>query len=218
MNWMWDHLGDLVLAAGALGTAAFGIVEGLKRWRFLGEAGFAVIIRVLGPIVDTLKAAYGPDVETLLRAQYRGSQDEFARILRQGARIGLTRDNAAAVAATLAIVDAGLLQQAAAAVDAGQELPANLRNVLGRYELAVDARIDAALTLAQAHYAAAARIGASMVAIVIALTVGFFYTTEPRERGLALLVGLAAVPLAPIAKDVVSALKATVDALRARLP
>src|SRR5258705_13794306 len=36
---MLDNPGTFVLAAGALGTAAFGIVEGLKRWRPIGEAG-----------------------------------------------------------------------------------------------------------------------------------------------------------------------------------
>jgi hypothetical protein len=222
MNWMWDNLGELVLAAGALGMAAFGIVEGLKRWRFLGEAGFPVIPRILGPILETLTAAYGSNVEAVLRAQYRGDQNDFARILRQGARIGLTPDNAARVAQDLPTIQAALLKQVAVAVDTGEDLPPTLRNVLGRYELAVDARIDAALTLAQAKYATAARLSASAIALTIALIVAYSLVmmnqASPEETfGPAVLVGLAAVPLAPIAKDVVSALKATADALRAKV-
>lgn len=217
MEWILDNLGALALATGALGTAAFGIVEGLKRWRFQGEAGFDVILEVLGPILDTLTRAYGPDTERLLRAQYRGDQKELARVLRQGARIGLAPDNAEKIGQALGIVDAKLLKTAAAAVDEGQDLPPELRNVVGRYELAVDARIDAALTLAQARYATASRISASIIALTIAIAVGLTYGGTPELIGLAVLVGLAAVPLAPIAKDVVSAVKAASDALRAKL-
>ena len=114
-----DDLGAIVLATGALGTAAFGIVEGLKRWRRLGEAGFHAILTLLSAISDTLRTAYGPDVEKLLRAQYRGQQGELARVIRQGARIGLTSGNAEGVARGLGIVDAEKLK---AAVDQLQVL------------------------------------------------------------------------------------------------
>ena len=205
-----ESLGAIVLATGALGTAAFGIVEGLKRWRRLGEAGFHAILTLLSAISDTLRTAYGPDVEKLLRAQYRGQQGELARIIRQGARIGLTPDNAEAVARGLGIVDAAKLKAAAVAIEAGEELTPQLRNVIGRFELAVDARIDAALTLAQDSYAGTVRIAASVVALIIAIAVGV-YVGRVFE---AVLVGIAAVPLAPIAKDVVSALKSASEALR----
>jgi hypothetical protein len=109
-------------------------------------------------------------------------------------------------------VDAAKLKEAARAVEAGQELPIELRNVLGRFELAVDARIDAALTLALDRYVRAVKWAASLVALIIALSVGI-YLNRIFEG---LIVGLAAVPLAPIAKDLVSALKAASDAIRAR--
>lgn len=205
-----ENLGAIVLATGALGTAAFGIVEGLKRWRRLGEAGFHAITTVLAAITETLRAAYGPDVEKLLRAQYRGAQGELARVIRQGARIGLTPDNAEAVARGLGMIDAAQLKRAAVAMESGQELPAELRNVLGRFELAVDARVDAALTLAQDYYAGTTKIVASIVALIIAVSVGV-YLGRVFES---VLIGLAAVPLAPIAKDVVSAIKAASDALK----
>lgn len=62
---------EMVLAAGALGTAAFGIVEGLK-WTRLGELGFSKIEETLGSaLMPALKVAYGPQYVSLLRAQYR---------------------------------------------------------------------------------------------------------------------------------------------------
>jgi ethanolamine transporter EutH len=89
--------------------------------------------------------------------------------------------------------------------------------VLGRFELAVDARIDAALTLAQSHYAGAQRCVASLIALAIAVAVGFWMrTTQPHFLLKSVLVGIAAVPLAPIAKDLVSALQAATTALRTK--
>ena len=205
-----DNLSAIVLATGALGTAAFGIVEALKRWRRLGEAGFPAVLRLLSPIFVTLATAYGRDVEKVLRAQYRGERGELTRVIRQGARIGLTPDNAERVAAGLGMVEPEHLKAAALAIKAGQELPADLRNVIGRFELAVDARIDAALCLAADDYAGTAKIAASVVAIIIALVVGV-HLDRIFE---AVLVGIAAVPLAPIAKDVASALKSATEALR----
>lgn len=84
-----DTIGIIVLATGALGSAAFGIVEGLKVWKVLGEAGFATIWRVLGPIVKTLTVAYGTDAERIMRGHYRGESRELARVIRQGVRTGL---------------------------------------------------------------------------------------------------------------------------------
>lgn len=53
-----EEIGKIILATGALGTAAFGIVEALK-WTRIGEAGYGSINKVLGPIMDTLNVAYG---------------------------------------------------------------------------------------------------------------------------------------------------------------
>lgn len=206
-----ENIGTIILATGALGTAAFGIVESLK-WTRLGEAGFGKILTLLDLIMETLKMAYGPGYETLLRAQYRGEQRELARVIRQGVRIGLTEENASRVANFLGMVDVDKLKQAARRVNAGEELTAELRNVLGRFELAADTRIDAALTLAQHYYVGAVRIAASIIALIIALAVGIYqgFTFQ------ALLVGVAAVPLAPVAKDLVTALQSASKAIRTK--
>jgi hypothetical protein len=211
-----ENIGTIVLATGALGTAAFGIVEALK-WTWLGEAGFASILNILGPLVKTLETAYGRDYEKLLRGQYRGDQRELARSLRQGARVGLTSDNAGEAARFLKVVGEAELAAAATSLKEGSALSDAQRNVLGRFELAVDARIDAALTLAQSHYAGTQRCVASVIALVIAVAVGFWMRrTEAHFLLRSVLVGIAAVPLAPIAKDLVSALQAATTAIRTK--
>ncbi|HWO40565.1 MAG TPA: hypothetical protein VNO43_02040 [Candidatus Eisenbacteria bacterium] len=208
-----ENIGTIILATGALGTAAFGIIEALK-WTRLGEAGFGSILKMLGPILQTLEIAYGPDYKKLLRAQYRGNQRELTRLIRQGVRVGLRPENAAPLAVYLGIVDGAALRAAAEKVISGGDLSAELRNVLGRFELAVDARIDAALTLAQSNYAGATRVSASVVALAIAMAVGLHLGSGYWFQ--ALLVGIAAVPLAPVAKDLVSALQAATRAIRTR--
>jgi len=206
-----DNLGTIILATGGLGTAAFGIVEALK-WTRLGEAGFGSINRVLGPILELLRAAYGADFQSLLRAHYRGDQRELTRVIRQGVRVGLTAGNATQAAEFLGMIDGERLAEAARLVAEGRELPAELRNVLGRFELAVDTRVDAALTLAQSHYVGATRITASVFALLIALAVGIYLGGDYIFQ--AILVGIAAVPLAPIAKDLAAALQSASKAIR----
>jgi hypothetical protein len=208
-----ENIGTIIIATGALGTAAFGIVEALK-WTRLGEAGFTTILKMLGPVIETLHVAYGPDFKNLLRAQYRGNQRELIRLIRQGVRIGLTPGNAVPIAGFLGIVDAKKLGEAAEQVRKGTELESQLRNTLGRFELAVDARIDAALSLAQTKYVGTTRVVASLVALFIALAVGFHLGSGYVFQ--ALLVGVAAVPLAPIAKDLVTALQSASKAIRVK--
>ena len=208
---MIDHLAATILAAGALGTAAFGIVEGLKRWSVIGDAGFRTIVHILGPIIGALP--YGPDTEALLRAQYRGDSQELARLLRQGVRLGLSVDNAETLASYLGVVGHAELRDAAAAAVAGTELTSEQRNIIGRFEVAVDARIAAATTLAHAQYAGTMKIAASIVAIALALVIGWRLNVDLLH---ALVVGLAAVPLAPIAKDVAAGLRAAAQAMGRR--
>ena len=76
---MSEHFMTIVTATGALGVAAFGVAEGLKRIPWIGEAGFSTIRRILGRNIfdDMLTVAYGTDVEKLMRALYRGEQGEL---------------------------------------------------------------------------------------------------------------------------------------------
>lgn len=203
-----ENIGTIVLATGALGTAAFGIVEAFK-WTRLGYAGFSQIKKNLGPIWDTLRDAYGQDFEQVLRGQYRGNQQELVRTIRQGVRIGLTPSHAEIIGSYLELKAVDKLKEAAVLIQQGEVLPDELRNVLGRFELMVDARIDAAMALSQNHYAGKLRVAALFASLIIALGVGVYLNTI----FLSVVVGIAAVPLAPIAKDLSSALQAATQAL-----
>ena len=165
-----EALATMVLATGALGTAAFGVVDGFK-WTSLGEAGFTTLKRILGTeLLKTLANAYGDNYEELLKAQYREdrSKGEIGRTLRQGIRIGLPAANISSLAAELPGVNSIALSTAASAIQAGNTPTDPERQALARFELAVDTRIDAALSLAQSHYKGWARAWATIFSLIFA--------------------------------------------------
>lgn len=215
-------LAEMVLAAGALGTAAFGIVEGLK-WTALGRGGFKQIPKTLGDdLMDGLHNAYGPKYSDLLMAQYRNGRGkgELPRTLRQGIRIGLRPGNAEKMAGQVGVVDGADLTAISEKLRDGDELDAAEKSKLGRFELAVDARIDAALALAERAYLGWVRGWATIFSIGLAMIAAWVLYKQGGDKAvfqwqLALIVGVAAVPLAPIAKDVSKALQSAATAIRA---
>ena len=224
-NLLLDSFLRIATAAGALGVAAFGVTEGLKRWRLVGEAGFSAIRSTLGEaIFSTLENAYGSDTEDLLRALYKSEEGELRRVIRQGVRIGATSDDACCLARTVGMDKAELLKALNAPKPTQDQL-----DVIGRFELAVDARIDAAMALAKDRYVLSTRRTAALVAVVVAVLVNALLVASPNgdqaQDGpngtleqwlLTIIVGLLAVPVAPIAKDLATAVRAAADALRVR--
>jgi hypothetical protein len=213
------NLTAMVLATGAVGTAAFGIVEALK-WTCLGLIGYGRIETTLGTkVMQAVERAYGSGFETYLEGLYRQGRGKggLGKALRQGVRIGLTGDSAADLAQAVEVVDPAGLAQAARKLQSGGVLDGTERSVVGRFELAVDARIDAALALAEANYKGGMQFSAMLVALGLALLAacsldtGFCANWKP-----ALVVGIAAVPLAPIAKDVASGIQSARRAMGAK--
>ena len=213
---------------GAIGTASFGIVEGLK-WTVIGTFGYPKIREILGKdCMAALVVAYGKQYDDLLQAQYRQDEKEqryLSRTLRQGIRAGLTPDNAEAIALSLGVVDPKALRLAVeyvkdstTSIDTASALPDDHRSILGRFELALDMRIDAALVLAEDKYIGAIRCTAALVSIIMALIACWILNVTGLHisYGLAFLIGVVAVPIAPISNDLVGALQAANKALQAK--
>ena len=211
-------LGELVLAAGAVGTAAMGITEGFKSIR-LKPLGYQCIESELAWAKDALQKAYGNNNQSLMISLYRNGrrQGELPRILRQGVRIGLDENNATKMAVIVGGDVAGLLTSAAQKAAAGDNLEENEKNILGRFEIAADARIDAALSLAEQAYGNGIRFRAFIIALSLSLITALTYIAMGEENYEILLkafiVGLVAVPLAPIAKDVANAFQSAAKAI-----
>lgn len=243
---------QIILAIGALGATAMGIVEGFKSERILfirinspvRRIGFARIKTSMVCFEPLLRAAFGPDAWEILLSQYQASRKDVARKLREATRIGLNPETATVAATKLgwsqerldALVEASKLamedpevepqeNETAAKRKARLERQKELdhaRYILGQYEMAIDARIEAACGLAESDYQSGMRNVAAYVALVIAVAAGLLLGSEdnPAEPfGLvpyAILAGLAAVPLAPIAKDVTKALQQATAILQRR--
>lgn len=219
-----DNLGTLVVATGALGTAAFGIVDALK-WTRVGVFGFAGLTRSLGPgVMKALGNAYGPDVEAHLKELYRAGRasGKLKAAIRQGVRVGLTEESACELAKqTGDFVDQGALREAGRKLKTGEDLTDAEQGVVGRFELSLDARVDAALALANSRYVGYVRLLSAAAALGIAV-LGWCALRWAGDQGeaipihFAVFVGLAAVPVAPVAKELVAGITQAKNALRAR--
>jgi hypothetical protein len=178
-----------------------------------------------------LRAAYGIEVLELLKAQYRSgrSKGDLPRTLRQGVRIGFgvqSKEEISLTAQELGI-DKKTSDQAASAllITRAQRPPAaeevsteehspvssEERSALARLETAIDARLDAALVLADVQYVTQTKVTAMLIALTIALLIGHLIDADVF---LSLMIGLAAVPIAPVAKDIATALQEAVRALK----
>ncbi|MDP3174516.1 MAG: hypothetical protein Q8M88_08800 [Phenylobacterium sp.] len=222
-----------IIAVGALGTAAFGVIEAFGKalaWRGWGlpYAGYSRIRMLAAEYAAALRLTYGEHYGDILIQQYRDgrAKGQAPDTLRQGVRLALPlmeqTEAAALIGRAWGLGDemSTALAHALAAEQAGAITPDESETaavLAGRFALAVDARIAAAFSLAEERYQAIARFAAGVAAV--GLSLAFNYAAKGGIDGaagypwmIALIIGLAAVPLAPIAKDLSSALS---DSLRA---
>ena len=220
-----DGIGQQIIAIGALGTAAFGLVDATKAlWGGVSNCGFGVIQTALQPFDVALCKALGNtpgcDWKTILKSHWINGRpkDEQKAIAVSLIQLGLTPEDAP-VLALAGQVDADALKEVVVALNKGEELTPQQLNVLGRFKATIEARIDAAYERADQLYRTTARGVAGLVAVLLAVAavaIARNGESDPKIYLAAALVGLIAVPLAPIARDVASALTTAASALGRR--
>lgn len=222
-----SNLGNVVAAIGGLGLASFALVDTSKVLYRGGvsHSGFRYIegaVRQLLPQERLTSGAAKPGARrTLLDILHgnwiggasAGDQKAIAKSLIK-LRLSTTTANAYAEATD---VDAQVLSQVAENMKSGNTLSTEQVNVLGRFDLALTAILDEGYQRADQRYRNMARFYASIVSVVLALLGGwavanvgpaqYFWTANMWLAG---LCGLLAIPLAPISKDLTSALTAGV--------
>jgi hypothetical protein len=216
---------EFIAAAGALGTAAYGLVDASKFIAGgMSNPGFGFIRKAVRPLLGAA-GDYGPEqILATLKANWlngmaKADQKAVAKSL---IRLGLTSGKAELLAKATG-VDAGALATAAKSVTDGAELTVTDMNVLGRFDAVVCAILDLGYERADQLYRNAAKAAAALVAVVLAVAAGaLIHNTGvpadsyfPNHFFVALLVGLVSTPLAPVAKDVSTALTAAVKAVGA---
>ena len=133
-------------------------------------------------------------------------------------KLGLSSANASDIALA-SHVDATALKAAVTKLETGAKLGERDLNVLGRMNVTIEALLDAAFESADQQYRNTCRLLAGLICLALSVIAWWLWTNTtgtPRPSlWAALAVGLLAVPFAPVAKDLTSALSAAMNALKA---
>jgi len=209
-------------AISGLGTAAYGLVDAFKAWGGgISNAGFGYIRRAASPFLSTdVSLAFGKkDIMATLQANWINGVDKAEQKAKAKAliRLGLTSDGSEQLA-NAAGIDATELKLCAERISNGTDLTPEDLNVLGRFDAVVSAVLDEGYERADQQYRNAAKFTAAIVGIGLAAIGGALIYDGPNyfaspDFGLAILVGAISTPLAPIAKDLSTALNAAVKAV-----
>lgn len=231
LNGQLQNIVDFLAATGALGTAAYGLVDLTKATPLsISKVGLDRIRAALMPFRAALEEVSGQrNWDEVIRAQWvngaaKADQKATAKSL---IHLGLNKDNAEQLAGVCNIDAAPFLEAVGKMAD-GVELAPQEVGILGRFDAVVDARLDAAYEHADQQYRNAARALAAGIAVVLAVIAGAVVYADSQGGNkldyyayfwsyrvvLAAVVGLISVPLAPVAKDLASALTTAVQAVR----
>lgn len=211
----------IITAIGALGMAAFSLVDATKAFGGgVSNCGLPGLNRVVSRFSDALDRALGTDEKgkaewrRVVRSHWINGRPraEQKAIVKSLIRLGLAPQTAPELAKA-GQVNAGALVAVAEKLEVGTALSEVDLNVLGRLDASVEAQLDAAFDRADQLYRNVARVLAAVFSIGLAFLAT--WALEWDRWALALLIGLLAVPLAPIAKDLASSLQAAAAAMRA---
>jgi hypothetical protein len=209
-----------IMAIGALGTAAFGLVDASKLLPWLiPSSGFGFIrglVKQLAPPSITIPKSSALTVEGItdsLRANWvngmaLAEQKSVAKTL---FKLRLNAETAPELA-LITGVDKGVLTLVAEKLANGKPMEQAEMDTYGRFDVLLAATIDRGYQKADQRYRSTAKFAASVAAILLAETAAYFLKME--NIGLALIIGLIATPLAPIAKDLASSLNTAAKAMQ----
>jgi hypothetical protein len=221
------NLGQIIGAIAGLGTAAAGLVDATKAHASGGisQCGFdAVEQAVTGLVFDPPGAQlYGRrQILATLKANWingvaTATQKATAKSL---IHLGLNETNAQPLA-TATGLDADQLTAVARNIARGDPLSQAQITLLGRFDTIVSAILDAGYERGDQRYRNVAKIASGGVSVVLALFGGWaldhwaLHYFASGDLALALVAGLIATPLAPVAKNLSSTVAAAVSAVGA---
>jgi hypothetical protein len=212
-----QSLPQIITAIGGLGTAAFGLVDASKALgggvNHIGFGGIRTLVRSLTPGQPVNALSQGKILDTLQANWFNGtdlsSQKAIAKSL---IKLNLNPDNAKDLAAATG-VDSATLSTIAANISVSKPLDTTQSDVYARFDLILTALLDETYQRSDNVYRNWTRAIAGMVAVALAV-VGNATMSSPLHWTEAVLVGLLATPLAPVAKDLSTALATAVNTLQ----
>lgn len=224
-----QHVPELVTAIGGLGTAAFGVVDATKVFNGgVNHIGFKDIrdrIKKLIPETPTgdksTNALGSADVLRTLRGNWFNGTDLASQkaIAKSLVKLSFNPSSAEAMAQATS-VDSAVLKAVAESIGAGTPLTTPQSDVYARFDLILTALLDATYQRADNKYRNGTRAWAVVASVLLALA-GVCILDNVAPSGLgpsqfweAIIVGLLATPLAPIAKDLSTALATAVNTMQ----
>jgi hypothetical protein len=226
-----QSLPQIITAIGGLGTAAFGLLEACKPvMPWINRMGFSGISTAVSKLTPDIAGTGQPanalpqaKVLTTLQSNWINGTDLASQkaIAKSLIKLKLSAVNAAQLA-TETNVDPTILSQVAESIASSTSLTQPQSDTYSRFDLIVTALLDDAYQHADQVYRNWTRALAAGIAVALAVVGGWTLTANSdflaylqRPEALqALLVGLLATPLAPIAKDISTALATAVNTLQ----
>jgi hypothetical protein len=217
-----SNLTALIGAVGGLGTAAYGLVDACKALPGGGisRAGFKFIRETIAKLTPEVAALDGSALSRdsllyTLQSQWingtaTGDQVNIAKSL---IKLRLLPATAAALASATG-VDPNILCQVAASIRSGNALTPQQTDVYGRFDLLLTTMLDQAYQRAGQRYRNAAKFAAIPVSVVLAVIAAAVMPARPVTLAQAVVIGLIATPIAPVAKDISSAISTAAQAVQ----
>jgi hypothetical protein len=225
-----ENLGSIVLAATIIGIASFGIVDLLKLFPWFDLSGFENIFTStvggrwwlkkpktnLDDLLPALQAAYGENVIKLLEIQYCAERDkgDLPVMLKRGVRIGIGKlSKQEAIYKIGAMVmsehphrpDDDQFENEQLSSSKNKSVDEFAHAVQINNQALIDMRINAALNLANNQFSVQTKLYATAISLTAAIGIGKLNSNL--DFCLCLLIGITAVPLAPIGKDIATVLQ-----------
>ena len=219
------YISELVLAVGGLGAAAFGLVDATKVF---GGGVNHVGFRKIAKRVESLTPDGEPGANSLpqkgIIGTLKGNWVNGANLPDQKAiaksliKLHLNPRNALAMAKATNL-DSAVFSSVAAKQASGESLSPSEGDVLARFDLIITAMLDETYQIADQDYRNATRALAVLFSLLLAVTAWLILRHDNPQTQVgfwdAVITGLLATPLAPVAKDLSSALASAVNALQA---
>lgn len=220
-----QDLPNIITAVAGLGTAAFGLVDSTKVFAGgVNRIGFSQIEKLISSLTPgtQVNALEQSKIIETLRANWYNGQDltKQKAVAKSLIKLGLNAANAAAVAKATG-VDEATLQSAVAKMAAGTSLAPTESDVYARFDVILTAMLDHIYQDSDQRYVNGTRVTAGIFAVLLAFAGGWIanggafhiYAHSP-DLWRALLAGVLATPLAPVAKDLTSALSTAVNTMQ----
>jgi hypothetical protein len=204
---------EVISAVGALGTAATGLVDTTKLFSWgVSNAGYSIIRKQLKPFDLLLKAIpQSAAYETIYGLWINGAAIEDQKAKAKALiKLGFAPTTVDAMQAATGLPAAELTPLAANIANGVDLGPAQV-NIYGRLDAILSAVIDAAYEKADQRYRNAAKALAAVIAIALAEIGGHAVGPEGGNWLLYAVIGAIATPVAPVAKDITTAINTAVQ-------